>query len=278
MRRICARRARHLLRRGGSGCACCCCLHDDQQSRVCGIHPALPAQSLADVPLGAGPALAPELFLQQAFHEPGSFLAGAFAWSARPAAAWIACAGAFRHGRRSFLAWLCSCGLRASTSSTPARDVEFDRSVKLHQHLYSARRASRAMGRRPLLMRSAIVPLLGPGLIYPLGWVYFTGVTAVAALLVYEHADPPGRPDERERRVLQRKRGDQRGAPCWCRWSIWWFDADRLSVILRRERHPALLMRWTSRGIAPRARPDDRLTHVQETQCPGPADDSFNRD
>ena len=59
--------------------ACRGCLHGDQQSGVCGIHPALPAQSLAVVPLGAGPALAPELFLQQAFHEPGSFLAGPFA-------------------------------------------------------------------------------------------------------------------------------------------------------------------------------------------------------
>ena len=33
-----------------------------------------------------------------------------------------------------------------------------------------------------------IVPLVGLGLIYPLGWVYFTGVAAVAALLVFEHA------------------------------------------------------------------------------------------
>jgi 4-hydroxybenzoate polyprenyltransferase len=33
-----------------------------------------------------------------------------------------------------------------------------------------------------------IVPLVGLGLIYPLGWVYFAGVAAVAALLVYEHA------------------------------------------------------------------------------------------
>ena len=44
------------------------------------------------------------------------------------------------------------------------------------------------MGRGPLVTRSMIVPLVGLGLIYPLGWVYFAGVAAVAALLVYEHA------------------------------------------------------------------------------------------
>jgi 4-hydroxybenzoate polyprenyltransferase len=33
-----------------------------------------------------------------------------------------------------------------------------------------------------------IVPLVGLGLVYPLGVLYFLGVAAVAALLVYEHA------------------------------------------------------------------------------------------
>ena len=33
-----------------------------------------------------------------------------------------------------------------------------------------------------------IVPLIILGLVYPLGIVYFAGVAAVAALLVYEHA------------------------------------------------------------------------------------------
>jgi 4-hydroxybenzoate polyprenyltransferase len=33
-----------------------------------------------------------------------------------------------------------------------------------------------------------IVPLVALGLVYPLGPIYFLGVAAVAALLVYEHA------------------------------------------------------------------------------------------
>ena len=33
-----------------------------------------------------------------------------------------------------------------------------------------------------------IVPLVELGLVYPLGPIYFLGVAAVAALLVYEHA------------------------------------------------------------------------------------------
>jgi len=33
-----------------------------------------------------------------------------------------------------------------------------------------------------------IAPLVALGFVYPLGWIYFLGVAAVAALLVYEHA------------------------------------------------------------------------------------------
>jgi 4-hydroxybenzoate polyprenyltransferase len=33
-----------------------------------------------------------------------------------------------------------------------------------------------------------IAPLVGLGVVYPLGSIYFLGVAAVAALLVYEHA------------------------------------------------------------------------------------------
>ena len=32
-----------------------------------------------------------------------------------------------------------------------------------------------------------MIPLIALGLIYPLGWVYFIGIAAVAALLIYEH-------------------------------------------------------------------------------------------
>lgn len=33
-----------------------------------------------------------------------------------------------------------------------------------------------------------IVPLVALGLVYPLGPIYFVGVTAAAALLIYEHS------------------------------------------------------------------------------------------
>jgi 4-hydroxybenzoate polyprenyltransferase len=67
------------------------------------------------------------------------------------------------------------------------QDVEFDRSVEL-------RSVPKALGVRRALWLAAlchalmIVPLVGLGLVYPLGPIYFLGVAAVAALLIYEHA------------------------------------------------------------------------------------------
>jgi 4-hydroxybenzoate polyprenyltransferase len=67
------------------------------------------------------------------------------------------------------------------------QDVEFDRSVGL-------RSVPKAVGVRRALWLAAlchalmIVPLVGLGLVYPLGPIYFLGVAAVAALLIYEHA------------------------------------------------------------------------------------------
>jgi 4-hydroxybenzoate polyprenyltransferase len=67
------------------------------------------------------------------------------------------------------------------------QDVEFDRSVEL-------RSVPKALGVRLALRLAAlchalmVVPLVGLGLIYPLGPLYFLGVAAVAALLIYEHA------------------------------------------------------------------------------------------
>jgi 4-hydroxybenzoate polyprenyltransferase len=67
------------------------------------------------------------------------------------------------------------------------QDVEFDRSVEL-------RSVPKALGVRRALWLAAvshalmIVPLVGLGLVYPLGPIYFVGVAAVAALLIYEHA------------------------------------------------------------------------------------------
>jgi 4-hydroxybenzoate polyprenyltransferase len=67
------------------------------------------------------------------------------------------------------------------------QDVEFDRSVELHS-IPKALGVRRALGLAGLCHGLMIVPLVGLGLIYPLGWVYFVGVAAVSALLIYEHA------------------------------------------------------------------------------------------
>jgi 4-hydroxybenzoate polyprenyltransferase len=67
------------------------------------------------------------------------------------------------------------------------QDAEFDREVGL-------RSIPRTWGiRRALWLAAAchalmIAPLVGLGLVYPLGLVYFVGVGAVAALLIYEHS------------------------------------------------------------------------------------------
>jgi 4-hydroxybenzoate polyprenyltransferase len=67
------------------------------------------------------------------------------------------------------------------------QDVEFDRTVSL-------RSVPKTLGVRHALWTAAachalmIVPLVGLGLVYPLGPIYFVGVAAVAGLLIYEHA------------------------------------------------------------------------------------------
>jgi 4-hydroxybenzoate polyprenyltransferase len=67
------------------------------------------------------------------------------------------------------------------------QDVEFDRGVGLYSvpKLLGVRRALWIAAACHALM---IVPLVGLGIVYPFGPIYFLGVAAVAALLVYEHA------------------------------------------------------------------------------------------
>jgi 4-hydroxybenzoate polyprenyltransferase len=67
------------------------------------------------------------------------------------------------------------------------QDVEFDRAVDLYS-IPKALGVKRALWVAGLAHAAMIVPLVGLGLIYPLGWVYYAGVAAVAALLIYEHA------------------------------------------------------------------------------------------
>jgi 4-hydroxybenzoate polyprenyltransferase len=67
------------------------------------------------------------------------------------------------------------------------QDVEFDRSVELRS-VPKALGVQRALWLAALCHALMIVPLVGLGLVYPLGPLYFIGVAAVAALLIYEHA------------------------------------------------------------------------------------------
>ncbi len=67
------------------------------------------------------------------------------------------------------------------------QDVEFDRSVELRS-IPKALGVRRALWLAALCHALMIAPLVGLGLVYPLGPIYFLGVAAVAALLIYEHA------------------------------------------------------------------------------------------
>ena len=67
------------------------------------------------------------------------------------------------------------------------QDVDFDRTVGL-QSVPKTFGVRRALWIAAACHAFMIVPLVGLGLVYPLGPIYFVGVAAVAALLMYEHA------------------------------------------------------------------------------------------
>jgi 4-hydroxybenzoate polyprenyltransferase len=106
--------------------------------------------------------------------------------SLAPAAAWIALRGSIAWPPillgLAVLLWVAGFDIIYA-----CQDVEFDRSVELHS-IPKALRVRRALGIAGFCHALMIVPLVALGTIYPLGWVYFAGVAAVAALLVYEHA------------------------------------------------------------------------------------------
>jgi 4-hydroxybenzoate polyprenyltransferase len=105
--------------------------------------------------------------------------------SLAPAAAWIALRGNITWPPITLglavLLWVAGFDIIYA-----CQDVEFDRSVELHSvpKALGVQKALRLAGLCHALM---IFPLIALGLLYPLGWVYFAGVAAVAALLVYEH-------------------------------------------------------------------------------------------
>jgi 4-hydroxybenzoate polyprenyltransferase len=67
------------------------------------------------------------------------------------------------------------------------QDESFDRSHGLHS--IPARLGTRGALRFAAACHAGtVLALVGLGLVYPLGWIYFTGVVVVAVLLAYEHA------------------------------------------------------------------------------------------
>jgi 4-hydroxybenzoate polyprenyltransferase len=106
--------------------------------------------------------------------------------SLAPIAAWIALRGDLRWPpvllAMAVLLWVAGFDIIYA-----CQDVEFDRD-------HGLRSIPRSLGIRGALRLAAachalmIVPLVALGLVYPLGLIYFLGVAAVAALLVYEHA------------------------------------------------------------------------------------------
>ena len=67
------------------------------------------------------------------------------------------------------------------------QDADFDRAQGLHS--VPGRLGVRGALRLASVCHAAMVAaLIGLGLAYPMGWVYFSGVAVVAVLLAYEHA------------------------------------------------------------------------------------------
>ncbi len=106
--------------------------------------------------------------------------------SMAPVAAWIALRGDLRWPpvllATAVLLWVAGFDIIYA-----CQDVEFDRRIGLRSvpGTLGVRGALRLAAACHALM---IAPLVALGLVYPLGVIYFIGVAAVAALLVYEHA------------------------------------------------------------------------------------------
>jgi 4-hydroxybenzoate polyprenyltransferase len=106
--------------------------------------------------------------------------------SLAPIAAWIALRGDLEWPP-VLLAWAVLLWVSGFDIIYACQDVEFDRSVSLRSipKTFGVRRALWIAAACHALM---IVPLVGLGVVYPLGPIYFVGVVAVAVLLIYEHA------------------------------------------------------------------------------------------
>ena len=67
------------------------------------------------------------------------------------------------------------------------QDVEFDRSVGLHS-IPQSLGVPGALRLAAFCHAAMMLPLIGLGIMYPLGGIYYAGMLAVAILLVYEHS------------------------------------------------------------------------------------------
>ncbi len=103
-----------------------------------------------------------------------------------PIAAWIAIAGNVAWPPvllgLAVMAWVAGFDIIYA-----CQDADFDRSAGL-QSIPRLLGVRRALWTAAAFHAAMIVPLIGLGLIYPLGLLYFLGVAGVAGLLLYEHA------------------------------------------------------------------------------------------
>jgi 4-hydroxybenzoate polyprenyltransferase len=103
-----------------------------------------------------------------------------------PAAAWIALRGSLDLPPL-WLALAVLCWVAGFDIIYACQDVSFDRQAGL-KSIPSRLGIAGSLRLAGLCHALMVAALVGLGLSYPLGRIYFAGVAAVAALLVYEHA------------------------------------------------------------------------------------------
>lgn len=102
-----------------------------------------------------------------------------------PIAAWIALRGDLRWPP-VLLGLAVLCWVSGFDIIYACQDESFDRGAELHS--IPVRFGTRGALRLAAVCHAVmLIPLVALGLVYPLGWLYFTGVGAAAALLIYEH-------------------------------------------------------------------------------------------
>jgi 4-hydroxybenzoate polyprenyltransferase len=106
--------------------------------------------------------------------------------SLTPIAAWIALRGNVEWSPL-LLGLAVLCWVSGFDIIYACQDVEFDRTAGLHS-IPKAIGVPGALRLAAICHASMMAPLIGLGLVYPLGGIYFAGVLAVALLLLYEHS------------------------------------------------------------------------------------------